>query len=390
MPTADAKAQRPRKRAVVAALGFTTSGLEEGIRDYAKSKRWALSLLRRGQMDEQQMDASISHAQPDGVLLAEGFANVRHCPRGAARACLVCGEEPADLPFVALDNAAIGRLAGEHLVERGFRHFAFGALFPHDSGAPRARGFQEATEKIAETFFYVGLRGNDPESDEHLKRFRREIHHLPKPLGLMTLNDHVGDLLARACQREGILVPEQVAIVGVDNSISAELATVPLTSVDPDYYRLGFEAAALLDRLMDGEPAPEQPIRIPPKTLVQRDSSNIHAVEHVGVARALRFILNRYTEPTNGLRLDQVAAVAGLSTRQLQTVFADAMGCPVGEYIRGLRLEHAKRLLRETDQPIGDVAEASGYHSTGQLNTHLRGETGLGPRAWRKQNQCKN
>ena len=372
---------------------WTTPQLDRGVDEYAREAGWTLEFSRLAMTAPEQVISYLNELKPDGVLVSGLPTPIRTAVCKAASVPVVEAAGTTGNTVTSstvLDDVAIGRLAGAHFVERGFRHFAFGTLLPHPVSSLRQRGFQEATEAVASTFFSLGVRlDSSGESHEYLKRFRREIVHLPKPLGLMTMNDYLARRLAKACEQEGVLVPEQVAIIGVDNDPQSDLADVPLTSVDPDFYQCGFEGARLLDSLMNGEPEPGHDIVILPKGLVKRESTRIRAVAHVGVARALHFILSEYADPSSELQLNHIASVAGLSTRQLQSVFAEAMGSPVAEYVRGLRLDRAKRLLVETDQPIGDVAGASGYRGTAQLSTHLRAETGLGPRAWRKKHKKK-
>ena len=372
---------------------WTTPQLDRGVDDYARKAGWAMEFFRLWLTPPEQLVSYVGQLKPDGLLISGLPAPIRaelvkSAPIPAVEVAgsvgNTCGQS------VVLDDVAIGRLAGKHLVERGFRHFAFGTLLPHPVSALRQRGFQEATEAVADTFFSIGVKlDSSGGPQEYLRRFRREIIHLPKPLGLMTMNDYLARRLARACEQEGVLVPEQVAIVGVDNEPQDDLADVPLSSVDPNFHACGFEGARLLDSLMDGKPGPKEVRKVPPEAVVERASTRILAVDHVGVARALHFILSEYADSDSDLQLKQIASVAGLSTRQLQSVFSDAMGCPVAEYIRRLRLDRAKDLLLDTDQPIGEIATASGYKGTAQLSAHLRSETGLGPREWRKRHQTR-
>ena len=142
------------------------------------------------------------------------------------------------------------------------------------------------------------------------------IARLPKPLGVVIPSDDVGPRLLQACDEAGVAVPEQVAILGCDNDpLVCDYAPIRLSSVDNDWDRIGYEGARLLDRIMDGEAAPSEPILIPPKTVVTRQSTDILAIPDPQIARALRFIWQHFAEPIGP---PEVAANAGINRRKLE------------------------------------------------------------------------
>jgi len=202
----------------------------------------------------------------------------------------------------------------------------------------------------------------------------------------MVFDDNHVRVLMMACVARGILVPEEVAFVGCNNDLlRCRLSPVQASSVDPDYYRLGVEAVSTLERMLDGEPAPEQPILIPPKGVVVRASSDIVAVDHLGAARALHFIHANYADPR--LRVGAIAEAAGMSRRTLESVFRAKLGCAIAEYVRQVRLKRAKELLMQGDQKIADVARQCGFSNMTHLGAALRSESGLGPRQWRQEHK---
>jgi len=175
--------------------------------------------------------------------------------------------------------------------------------------------------------------------------------------------------------------PEEVAVVGVDNDdLVCECLSVPLSSVHHDLERLGYEGAALLDRLMDGEPAPRQPIRISPKGVVMRKSSDLIAVEHPEVAAALRFIRERYQGP---LAVAEVVAATRLSRRGLEKAFHAHVGCTINDEILRVRLTRARELLAHTDQRILAISAATGFSRPQYFRTVFRQATGKTSRQYR-------
>lgn len=175
--------------------------------------------------------------------------------------------------------------------------------------------------------------------------------------------------------------PEEVAVVGVDNDdLVCGCLSVPLSSVHHDLERLGYEGAALLDRLMDGEPAPRQPIRISPKRVVMQKSSDLIAVEHPEVAAALRFIRERYQGP---LAVAEVLAVTRLSRRGLEKAFRTQVGHTINDEILRVRLTHAQELLAQNDQRIVAISAATGFFRPQYFRTVFRQATGKTSRQYR-------
>jgi LacI family transcriptional regulator len=289
------------------------------------------------------------------------------------------------LPRVLGDNEAIGRLAAEHLLEREFRHFAWFALFDDPVSAERRHGF---ASRLAVAGYrpkeFVWKRPFSQSKDTWVARRQwliKTLRQLPQPLAVFTYNDHVAANVIDACLDAKFRIPEEVAVVGVDNDdLVCECLSVPLSSVHHDLERLGYEGAALLDRLMNGAPAPRQPIRIPPKGVVTRKSSDVIAVEHPEVARALRFIRDRYQGP---LSVSDVVAATRLSRRGLEKAFRTHLSRTINEETLRVRLAHARELLVQTEQRIVAITAATGFSRPQYFCTVFRQATGKTPRQYR-------
>jgi LacI family transcriptional regulator len=285
---------------------------------------------------------------------------------------------------VRTDDAAAARLAFEHLRERGFRHFAFcgfngadysdirrgnfarlvgeGGLRCHRF-APPQRPHRASTLKYEEQ----GLKDGD--------LVARWLEELPKPVGLMACNDIRGQQVLNACRATGMLVPDEVAVIGVDNDeVLCELSDPPLSSVVPNTERIGYEAATLLDRMMRGRKPPSQPIVVEPAGIVTRRSTEVLAIEDRHIAAAVRFIREHACE---GVDVGDVLRAVPLSRSTLERRFGREVGRSPKEEILRVRLNRAKQLLTETDFPLSVVAEKVGLVHAEYLSVIFKKKTGL-------------
>ena len=293
-----------------------------------------------------------------------------------------------DVPRVLLDEVAIGRMVGEHFLERGYRHFAFCSAYSHYALAGRIEGFRQVVEPGSETFHAIEARPGDEAAILDPAAFARELRSLPQPLAVMALDDATANLVVVACEMAGLLVPEQVAVVGCNSSALCEASSVLLSSVDPDFARQGHEAVLLLERLMAGEPPPAAPIRIPPAALGVRESSDIFAIENVTVARAVKFIIQRWRLPE--LCVDVVAEAVGFSRAHIESLFREHLDSGVAEYIRNMRIRQVKTLLLKSQASIQEITAYAGFRCPSHLSRLFSKATGLSPRAWRNEHALEH
>lgn len=273
--------------------------------------------------------------------------------------------EDLPIPFVGLDNRPICQLGFEHLQACGLQNFAF-------CGTPRGENpnqdrrcdmFVEAVKLAGKhcDVFVGGRRGRGRASWEaEQQQISRWLKGLRKPVGVMTCHDDRGHQTLDACRRAGLRVPDEVAVIGVDNdSHLCNLCTPPLTSIDVNPSHIGYEAAALLMRLMKGEPRPTEPVMLgPPRGVVPRQSTDLLSIDDQDVAEALRFIRERAAD---GIRVSDVVANARRSPSTLERRIKAALGRTIKAEITRARLQRAKLLLQETELPIGTIAIRSGF-----------------------------
>jgi LacI family transcriptional regulator len=206
---------------------------------------------------------------------------------------------------------------------------------------------------------------------------------LPKPAAVFSSNDVPARHLAEMCRALGLLVPEEVALLGVDNDeLECLLCHPPLSSVVNPAEQIGYEAARLLDRLMSGRQPPRRPIHVPPTHVVTRQSTDIVAVADPDVSQAAAFIRDHAAE---NIGVADVVLALSMARRRLERRFRGCLGRTILDEIQRVRVERAKHLLAETDLPIPVVANRSGFSTPQRLAAVFRRATGQSPTAYRRQ-----
>ncbi len=291
-------------------------------------------------------------------------------------------------PHIRSDHLAIGAMAAEHLLERGYPRFAFlgypgfawsKLCFEGFETTIRASGFPCEQFERAQR---VSWGHQQPVWEEEVEAVSAWIAGLPKPLGLMACNDFRGLQALDACRRAGVPVPEEVAVIGVDDEVLAsELAYPPLSSVVPNCRRIGYEAAALLDQLMAGGTPPTETRLIAPLGIATRQSTDATAITDPTVAEALRFIREHACE---GIGVADVLLQVPVSRSVLQRRFRALLGRSIHDVIAGTRLRRAQQLLVETDLSLELVAERAGYSHAEYLSAVFRQSTNSTPAAYRR------
>jgi LacI family transcriptional regulator len=267
----------------------------------------------------------------------------------------------------------IGRMAAEHLLERGFRRFAF-CGHPTGPNWSRMRG-EGFSERLQEAGFDCDL--YEPPQTRSPIIWNREypsvmtwLQSLQKPVGIMACNDNRGRQVIEACSLGAMHVPNDVAVVGVDeDSVLSELSNPPLSSVALNGDQGGYQAAELLHRMMQGEVKGQQRILVDPLWVTTRLSTDVIAIEDRDVAEAVRFIRQNARRP---IQIGDIVNRSGLSRRALEIRFHRALGWSIREEIERVRIEFAKQLLAETDLPVWRVADNAGFSNEDYLGKVFR------------------
>lgn len=289
------------------------------------------------------------------------------------------------LPGVYSDDIAIAEIAFKHLLDRHLRHFAFVGVERSNWSLRRRNAFAEiALQNGFECEQYAPLsRRRFVESwDGGQEDLGDWLESLPKPIGLMAAHDLRALCVLDACRRRNIAVPEQVAVVGVDNDdVFCEVIDPNLTSISHQAEQIGYEAAALLDRLIKGKAAPASPLMLPPKTLVSRRSTDIIAVDDLAVASALEFIRRNACAEINVALISQHV---NLSRRTLERRFMKLVGKTPHQIIAEERLRRAKQLLVDTDFTLEKIAVMAGFSSAAYLSVVIKEHEKCTPNEFRQ------
>lgn len=288
-----------------------------------------------------------------------------------------------EVPRVLQDNAAIGRLGAEHLVSRGCRHFGFVLHDRNSFHEERMQGFAEAIAAMGLAVERIYVPNDYMTTGNGADWLTRHIPEDVRPFGVMAAADYLTQWVCKACDGAGLSIPDDVALLGVDNCrVICELAPVGISSIDNNAFQHGYEGAKLLDQLMNGLPAPASPILIPPGALHVRASTDILATRHPHVATALKYIEDHYAD--RHLTPKVVAAEVPMSERRLLDAFQKYVGRSVYQEIVHCRLQHALRLVQSTDQKLWDIAEASGFTSPELMSRLFQRQLGHPPSSYRQ------
>lgn len=375
----------PRRRVALLVETSLGSGREilRGIARYAReATNWQLFHAAGG----------LAEAIPDWMKNWEGDAVIARIQNSETRDQLaalgipvidVLGVCENQFPLVHVDDEAIGRLVARYFLERNFQHFAFFGIAGENWSDRRGDAFRAS---VAGCLSHAELkipRQSPAEAPERFHQVQEWVRRLPKPNAIMVCSDQRGLELLEACLSEGIHVPEEVAVIGVDNDAAlCEISDPPLSSVRGGHFNVGLEAARTVDLLLSGRTPPSGVLRVPPNGIVERESSSIHAIDDPVVARGVSYIRRNLAAPITN---DSIARACGISRTLLQKRFRDAMGQSIREFILEHRIERALHLIRGSDITLADVAERSGFKHQEYLGQIIKRSTGRTPGQLRKE-----
>lgn len=364
-------------------------GIISGIGNYLSSTRasWDLFLeedflCRLNGIERWQGDGII--ADFDDPQIGEALAHSRLPVVAVGGSYQDASAYPRHIPYVATDNAALIKLAYDHLIEAGLTRFACFSLPPAQANRwaqERETAFRQLMRRDGlHAEVYRGLGTSAPLWDSAVEQQIAWLHSLPKPTGIIAVTDARARQLLQACLTAGIAVPGQVALIGIDNDpLTRSLTRVPLSSVIQGTETMGRTAAHLLHQMLHGMPSTAQQILVPPDAVNVQASSLHQPLDNPYVMQALHFI-RQYA--CQGIKTAQVAGYVGVSRSSLESHFRKARGCTVHDEILRFRLAAAASQLQDGAVAIAEIARRCGFTSAQYLHTVFRREFGCTPREY--------
>lgn len=374
MPRPPNNRRRPTIGVIVNNVGGYSRGVVRGITSFAFARAWT---CRVQGINESKVIDDVSHY--DGLIVqAASKESVKQLLQSGRPMVNVSSALPmTELPSVASDDLAVGRLAADYFLKRGYRSFVFVQQDEREFVQVRHRGFATRLSDAGHACRRV-LDG--PPLVE-------AITHADKPMAVMGSNDRAALAALDACRSVGLNVPEDVAVLGVDNDdLVQSLAYPPLSTINTARQRIGFEAAAMLEKLMLGQAIAQTPLLVPPTGVLTRQSTDLLAVHDTEVADAMRFIT---AHAGRRISVSDVLREVPLSRRQLERKFRAALGRSILDEILRCRLDRARQLLLETELALPQVADASGFASASYFSVVFTREVGQTPAEFRKRSASR-
>lgn len=381
--------QRRRVALLVETSRAFGRGMVRGVAQYSRDHGpWAVSFSPYG-LDEPPPEW-LEGWKGDGILARIENQRMADAVRRTGAPVVELRGMLPDLgfPHIGVDNRAAIRAAIKHLIDRGLRQFGFFGFRRGEYARMDEREdcFVEAMQE--ERFPYSvfqdwTLRPRSHDWETMQRRLARWLKSLPEPVGIVTANDDCGLRLLEACARAEVNVPEQVAVVGIDNDeYLCILSLPPLTSVDILPQQIGYQAAAILDRMMNGVAPESLKIRTPPGPVVARQSTDVLAAEDRDVVAALAFM---HAHACDRIKVVDVAGHVGLSPASLEARVRKVIGRTVYQEIQRVQLEQVRELLTDSDLSIKQIARRCGFKYTQYLSRVFREATGRTLLEYRKQ-----
>jgi LacI family transcriptional regulator len=388
-------ATRPRVALLVESSRAYGRGLLHGIAEYVRLHGpWSIYLAERG----------LGEAPPgwlkgwrgDGIIARIENRRIARAVGGLRLPTVDLRGLFTDLgvPLITTDDEAVARLAVGHFLERGFRHFAFCGFLGADYSDKRSDCFTKMVEdagfvchvfRTSQQPHAIGTEAREQWGWMTEGEVSLWIQGLPKPVGLMACNDIRAQQVLTSCRAIGAAVPDEVAVLGVDNDeILCDLSDPPLSSVVQDTHRIGYEAAAFLERMMRGEPAAESSTVFPPLRVVTRRSTDVLAVDDRAISHAVRFIREHACDR---ITIEDVLEGLPFSRSVFERRFVKIFGrTPKAEILR-TQLDRVMRLLAETDLPLKQIAFKTGFQYPEYMSAAFKRRTGQTPGQYRRSAQ---
>jgi xylose operon regulatory protein len=288
-------------------------------------------------------------------------------------------------PYVATDNAALVEMALSHLQEKGLSQFAFYGLQVNTHkhwSIERRDAFVELMEKNHyPIYLYEGVQVHAQNWLEEQQKLIVWLKSLPSHTGIIAVTDARARHLLQACEYSKIAVPEELCVIGIDNEeLIQYLSRVSLSSVEQGAREIGYQAAKLLHKLLNGQKAPSTPILILPITVHTRNSTDYRSLSDPLVIQAMHYIRHR---ACHGIKVEQVLDHLEISRSNLEQRFKNEMDRTIHQVIHEEKIARAKNLLEQTDISIQEIADICGYPSVQYFYSVFKKEFEMTPKEFR-------
>ncbi|MCE9631289.1 MAG: DNA-binding transcriptional regulator [Planctomycetia bacterium] len=369
-------------------------GILKGITRWLRThRRWSMYL------EQHELSASppawLADWHGDGVICRVTDSQVAAILGRSGIPVIDLNDLYDELGFVHIrsDHRAIGHMAAEHLIDRGFRRLGFCGFSDQRWSGLRLEGARDraaASGLAVEAFESDWFGPRAPEWERGQEQLKAWLQTFPRPFAVIACNDLRGQQVLDAARRAGLAVPEEAGVIGVDDdALLCDLCDPPLSSVRCNPEEIGYRAAEQLDSLMavhrvTAALRPTQ-VLVPPLGVTTRQSTDILAIADPTLAAVLRMIRERACD---GLTIRELVRHSGLSRTKLERLFRETLGRTLQQEIRGMQIKRARELLAETDLPLEKIAPLVGFSQASYLSHAFKREVGESPRDYRRRAQA--
>jgi len=326
--------------------------------------------------------------KPDGIIMRDSLITKELLKLKIPTVLAIHSSSfPKYLSVIKTDSLSIAKMASEHLIEKGFKYFGFCGFDNYDWSNERKQFFCHFNSEAGyKTHVYIQPKKNNTQDWEKEQRHVSEwLRKLPKPVGIFACNDDRGQHILEVCKLTDFKVPDDVAVIGVDNDpMICDIGDPPLTSIALNVEFAGYKAAELLDKLINNKKMSGQQIIVTPTHIVQRQSSDILATKDNEVASAICFIREN---AKNKILVKDVVKTTGISRRTLEQRFRKTIHRSIYGEIRKVRVEWISKLLMETDLSISQITSLFNFTDVEHISRYFKKEKGIGLYQYRKLHQ---
>jgi len=364
-------------------------GLLNGISRYANLNGHWLFLYEKDGIHRALHN--IEKIKPDGVIvrISKNEKVIEKIPDKMPCIILGAGETINGRINIIGDSDRIGEMAAEYLLSLGFKNFGFCGveqeIWSHKRAVSYTKVLRNAGYDVSSYSYPFSAKSDFA---RELPAMMEWIESLSKPIGIMASNDERGFHVLEACKAAGVNVPEEVAVLGVDNDVAnCEFATPPLSSIALSTAKAGYEAARLLDSMMrEGvSSVGKKEVVVKPTHVVARQSTSVFAVPDKVVAEALDFIRNNVKMQ---IQVSDVAEFVSVSRRELERRFKRYLNHSIHQEIKLKKVQLITKMLLETSDTISEIASELGFSSIAHISRYFRDIEGVSPIEYRRRNLC--